>query len=107
MAPLATWRTVTPSATWHRYSRGHVAHRSNAPLLHTHNNNKRGGGARTAGTTTTGARQQQVSDTWQVADSFRPALEEAKNKVEESLSNIKGALVEDNTFSVSVRFLLL
>jgi len=41
---------------------------------------------------------------YQVADSFRPALEEAKGLVEEGLRGIKGALVEDNTFSVSVHY---
>ena len=41
---------------------------------------------------------------YQVADSFRPALEEAKGLVEEGIKGIKGALVEDNTFSVSVHY---
>ena len=41
---------------------------------------------------------------YQVADSFRPALEEAKAHVEAAIANIKGALVEDNTFSVSVHY---
>jgi len=41
---------------------------------------------------------------YQVADSFRPALEEAKTLVEEGIRDVKGALVEDNTFSVSVHY---
>ena len=40
----------------------------------------------------------------QVADSFRPALEEAKGLVEEGIKGIKGAMVEDNTFAVSVHY---
>ena len=41
---------------------------------------------------------------YQVADSFRPALEQAKAQVEEALAGINGAMVEDNTFSVSVHY---
>lgn len=41
---------------------------------------------------------------YQVADSFRPALEEAKGLVEEGIKGIKGAMVEDNTFAVSVHY---
>jgi len=44
------------------------------------------------------------SISYQVADSFRPALEEAKAQVEEAIQHIKGAMVEDNTFSVSVHY---
>jgi len=44
------------------------------------------------------------SISYQVADSFRPALEEAKAQVEEAIRDIKGAMVEDNTFSVSVHY---
>ena len=41
---------------------------------------------------------------YQVADSFRPALEEAKGLVEEGIRGIQGAMVEDDTFSVSVHY---
>ena len=41
---------------------------------------------------------------YQVADSFRPALVEAMRLVEEGIKSIKGALVEDNNFSVSVHY---
>jgi len=41
---------------------------------------------------------------YKVADSFRPALEEAAQQVEQKLSHIKGVLVEDNTFSISVHY---
>jgi len=44
------------------------------------------------------------SISFRVADSFRPALEEAKARAEEALSGIPGALVEDNTFSVSIHY---
>ena len=44
------------------------------------------------------------SISYQVADSFRPALEEAKAMVEQEVADIKGCLVEDNTFSVSVHY---
>ena len=40
---------------------------------------------------------------YSAADSYRPALEAAKAKVEEVLGDVKGVVVEDNTFSVSVR----
>ena len=39
-----------------------------------------------------------------MADSFRPALEEAKQRAMEGVEGITGALVEDNTFSVSVHY---
>ena len=41
---------------------------------------------------------------YQVADSFRPALEEAKARIEEAVAGISGCMVEDNTFSVSVHY---
>jgi len=41
---------------------------------------------------------------YKVADSFRPALEDAKAKLEEALAHIPGALVEDNNFSVSAHY---
>jgi trehalose-phosphatase len=41
---------------------------------------------------------------FQVSDSFRPALEEAAAKVSEALSNVQGVIVEDNNFSVSVHY---
>jgi len=44
------------------------------------------------------------SISFQVADSFRPALEDAKRRAEEALVGIAGSLVEDNTFSVSVHY---
>lgn len=44
------------------------------------------------------------SVSFRVAESFRPALEEAKSRAEEALAGINGALVEDNTFSVSVHY---
>ena len=51
-----------------------------------------------------GASPAKPSISYQVADNFRPALEQAKERVEEALKNIKGSLVEDNTFSVSVHY---
>eukprot|EP00316_Scyphosphaera_apsteinii_P000206 CAMPEP_0119329412 /NCGR_PEP_ID=MMETSP1333-20130426/75747_1 /TAXON_ID=418940 /ORGANISM="Scyphosphaera apsteinii, Strain RCC1455" /LENGTH=1456 /DNA_ID=CAMNT_0007338521 /DNA_START=106 /DNA_END=4476 /DNA_ORIENTATION=- len=54
-----------------------------------------------------GAGRTMPSISYKVADSFRPALEEAKAKAEQSLSHINGVLVEDNTFSVSVHYRLV
>jgi len=48
--------------------------------------------------------QKAPSFSYQVADSFRPALEGAKAQVEAEIAGIKGAMVEDNTFSVSVHY---
>ena len=41
---------------------------------------------------------------YMAADSYRPALEAAKQQAEEMLGDIKGMVVEDNTFSVSVHY---
>jgi len=41
---------------------------------------------------------------YSAADSYRPALEAAMAKVEEVLGDVKGVVVEDNTFSVSVHY---
>ena len=41
---------------------------------------------------------------YMAADSYRPALEAAKQQAEEMLGDVKGVVVEDNTFSVSVHY---
>ena len=62
------------------------------------------GEAGEAGGDEEGATEPMASISYQVADSFRPALEEAKAHVEAAIAGIKGAMVEDNTFSVSVHY---
>jgi len=48
--------------------------------------------------------QQLEHISYSAADSYRPALEAAMAKVEEVLGDVKGVVVEDNTFSVSVHY---